>query len=150
VICVLQVLGNGPGRRDRPIRTGRRDKPIVQLPSIALRVAVIVGIAAVMFGIVLFRLWFLQILSGQDFVAQANDNRLRSVKLVAPRGTIVDRKGAVIVDNRPGRAVGIRLMDVPEGELDREILRLARVLKMSQQDPQGDHGPPRAQLAERR
>jgi len=155
VICVLQVLGNGPGRRDRPIRTGRRDKPIVQLPSIALRVAVIVGIAAVMFGIVLFRLWFLQILSGQDFVAQANDNRLRSVKLVAPRGTIVDRKGAVIVDNRPGRAVGIRLMDVPEGELDREILRLARVLKMRPNKirreimdhlgpswPSGDDAPP--------
>jgi penicillin-binding protein 2 len=130
VICVLQVFGNEPGRRDRPIRTGRRDKPIIQLPSIALRVAVIVGIAAVMFGIVFFRLWFLQILSGQEFVAQANDNRLRSVKIVAPRGSIVDRHGKAIVENRPGSAVGIRLMDVPEGELDAEVLRLARVLRM--------------------
>jgi penicillin-binding protein 2 len=130
VISVLRVPGNGSGRRDRPIRTGRRDRPIIQLPSIALRVAVIVGIAAVMFGIVLFRLWFLQILSGQEFVAQANDNRLRSVKVVAPRGPIVDRKGEVIVENRPGLAVGIRLMDVPDGELDAEVVRLAKVLKM--------------------
>jgi len=130
VICVLQLLGNDPGRRDRPIRTGRRDKPIIQLPSIALRVAVIVGIAAVMFGVVFFRLWFLQILSGQEFVAQANDNRLKSVKLVAPRGPIVDRNGEVIVENRPGLAVGIRLMDVPDGELDPLVLRLARVLKL--------------------
>ena len=76
MICV-PLLGRDPARRDRPIRTGRRDKPIIQLPSIALRVAVIVGIAAVMFGIVFFRLWFLQILSGQEFVAQANDNRLQ-------------------------------------------------------------------------
>ncbi len=130
MICVLQLLGSDPGRRDRPIRTGRRDKPIIQLPSIALRVAVIVGIAAVMFGIVFFRLWFLQILSGQEFVAQANDNRLKSVKVVAPRGPIVDRNGEVIVENRPGLAVGIRLMDVPDGELDPLVLRLARVLKM--------------------
>ena len=127
MICV-PLLGRDPARRDRPIRTGRRDKPIIQLPSIALRVAVIVGIAAVMFGIVFFRLWFLQILSGQEFVAQANDNRLSSVKVVAPRGYIVDRKGEVIVGNRPGEAAGIRLMDVPEGTLDAELERLAVVL----------------------
>jgi penicillin-binding protein 2 len=129
VICV-PLLGRDPARRDRPIRTGRRDRPIIQLPSIALRVAVIVGIAAVMFGIVFFRLWFLQILSGQEFVAQANDNRLSSVKVVAQRGYIVDRKGEVIVGNRPGEAAGIRLMDVPEGMLDDELERLARVLRM--------------------
>ena len=60
------------------------------------------GLAVVMFGIVFFRLWFLQILSGQEFVAQANDNRLKSVKIAAPRGNIVDRRGEVIVENRGG------------------------------------------------
>ena len=88
----------------------------------ALRVAIMVGIAVVLFGIILFRLWFLQILSGQQFVAQANDNRLRSVKIVAPRGTITDRNGEVIVENRPGLAVGFRLMDVPAGQLDAEVV----------------------------
>ena len=129
MICV-PLLGHDPARRDRPIRTGRRDKPIIQLPSIALRVAVIVGIAAVMFGIVFFRLWFLQILSGQEFVAQANDNRLSSVKVVAPRGYIVDRKGETIVGNRAGEAVGIRLMDVPKGTLDQELATLVPILNM--------------------
>jgi len=128
VICVLLGPASDSGRRDRPIRTGRRDKPIIQLPSVALRVAIMVGIAVVLFAIILFRLWFLQILSGQQFVAQANDNRLRSVKLLAPRGTITDRNGEVIVENRPGLAVGFRLMDVPDGQLDTEVERLARVL----------------------
>ena len=152
--CV-PLLGRDPARRDRPIRTGRRDKPIIQLPSVALRVAVILGIAAVMFGVVFFRLWFLQILSGQEFVAQANDNRLTTVKVVAPRGTIVDRHGETIVDNRPGRAVGIRLMDVPEGQLDTLVRRLSHVVKMRPKDmrdeimdhlkpswPSGDGAPP--------
>ena len=43
------------------------------------------------------------------------------MKIVAPRGTIVDRHGEVIVENRAGVAVGIRPMDVPEGELDQEL-----------------------------
>jgi penicillin-binding protein 2 len=129
VTCV-PLLGRDPARRDRPIRTGRRDKPIIQLPSIALRVAVIVGIAAVMFGIVFFRLWFLQILSGEEFVAKANDNRLKPVKIVAQRGNIVDRHGEVIVENRGGQLVGIRLMDVPVGTLDQELAQLAPYLKM--------------------
>ena len=129
MICV-PLPGRDPARRDRPIRTGRRDKPIIQMPSIALRVAVIVGIAVVMFGIVFFRLWFLQILSGQEFVAQANNNRLSSVKVVASRGYIVDRKGQTIVGNRPGEAVGIRLMDVPKETLDQELATLAPILHM--------------------
>ena len=128
MICVLLGPVSDSGRRDRPIRTGRRDKPIIQLPSVALRVAIMVGIAVVLFAIILFRLWFLQILSGQQFAEQANDNRLRSVKLVAPRGAITDRNGVVIVENRPGLAVGFRLMDVPDGQLDAEIERLAHVL----------------------
>ena len=83
-----------------------------------------------MFGIVFFRLWFLQILSGQEFVAQANDNRLKSVTVAAPRGNIVDRHGEVIVTNRGGTYVGIRLMDVPEGQLQQELERLAPHLKV--------------------
>jgi penicillin-binding protein 2 len=126
-------LGDGNGRRDRPIRTGRRDRPIIQLPSVALRAALVFGLVLALFAIILFRLWFLQILSGQQFVAQANDNRLRSVKIVAPRGTITDRNGEVIVANRPGLAVGIRLMDVPAGQLDAEVIELSRVLG---RDPQ--------------
>jgi penicillin-binding protein 2 len=126
----VPLLGSDPGRRDRPIRTGRRDKPIIQLPSVALRVAVVMGVAVVMFGIVFFRLWFLQILSGQEFVAQANDNRLKAVKIAAPRGNIVDRNGEIIVRNRGGTFVGIRLMDVPEGTLDAELAKLAPYLKV--------------------
>jgi len=119
-----------PVRRERPIRTGRPDRPLLLTPSIALRVAVLVGFAVVLVAVILFRLWFLQVLSAQRYVDEANDNRLRSVKVVAPRGAIVDRDGEVIVENRPGLAVGIRPMDVPEGELEAVTDRLAKVLKM--------------------
>ena len=117
-----------PVRRERPIRTTRGDRPIIQLPSVALRVAMLVGLAILLVGVILFRLWFLQILSGKQYVAEANDNRLRSVKIVALRGPITDRDGAVIVENRPSVAIGIRPMDVPVGQLDDVVSRLAKAL----------------------
>jgi len=121
---------NRAGDRNRPIRTGRRDRPVVQLPSVAVRVLLLGALMVGLIGIIIFRLWFLQILSGQQYVAQANDNRLRTITVLAPRGTIVDRSGAVMVDNRPGLAVGVRPMDVPRGTLDHLVKRLAMVLRM--------------------
>ena len=73
---------------------------MVVTPQLALRVAILGGIALVLFAIVFFRLWYLQVLSGDKYLAEANDNRVREVKVEAPRGQIVDRNGTVLVDNR--------------------------------------------------
>jgi penicillin-binding protein 2 len=116
------------GERGRPIRTGRPDRPVIHPPSVALRVLMIGTVAAGLIAVILFRLWFLQILSGQQYVAQANDNRLRSITVVAPRGDIVDRRGRVLVDNRPGLAIGIRPMDVPVGHLGELCQKVGDVL----------------------
>lgn len=119
-----------PVRRGRPVRAGRANRLFLPPPSIALRVAILVGFAVVLVAVILFRLWFLQVLSAERYIDQANDNRLRSIKVPAPRGAIVDRSGKVIVENRPGLAVGIRPMDVPEGEFEAVTGRLAKVLGM--------------------
>ncbi len=125
----------GYQRRSRPgadrhwIRTVRGDR-VVQPPSVALRVLLLATLAVCLIGIIVFRLWFLQILSAQQYVAQANDNRLRTVTVLAPRGTILDDTGKVLVDNRPGLAVGIRPMDVPAGQLSHLVVRLAKLLNM--------------------
>ena len=64
--------------------------------------AVIGGLALIMFAIIFFRLWYLQILSGDKYLADANNNRVREIKVEAPRGEILDRDGRVLVDNRVG------------------------------------------------
>ena len=73
---------------------------LVITPQLALRVAILGGVALALFAIVFFRLWYLQILSGDRYLAEANNNRVREVKVEAPRGQIVDRNGTVLVDNR--------------------------------------------------
>ena len=76
-------------------------------PKLALRVAIIGGLALAMFAIVFFRLWYLQVLSGDRYLAEARNNQVREIKVQAPRGEILDRDGRVLVDNRVGFAVKI-------------------------------------------
>ena len=65
-------------------------------PPLAVRVALLGGLAFVLFAIVFFRLWFLQVLSGDQYLAAANDNRVRELKIEAPRGEIVDPPSKLI------------------------------------------------------
>lgn len=65
----------------------------------SLRIAMLGVVALCLFAIVFFRLWFLQVLSGDQYLAQANQNRVRDVRVEAPRGDILDRNGKTLVDN---------------------------------------------------
>jgi penicillin-binding protein 2 len=109
------------------------DRRLVITPQLALRVAIMGGIALLLFAIVFFRLWYLQILSGDRYLAQANDNRVREIKVEAPRGKIVDRNGTVLVDNRTALSVQISPERLPAdtSKRRREIRRLAFALDMS-------------------
>ncbi|MGE4403203.1 MAG: penicillin-binding protein 2 [Desulfobulbus sp.] len=53
------------------------------------------------FAIIITRLWFLQIQQGSAFGDLADNNRVRSIEIAAPRGNIYDRKGRELVTNRP-------------------------------------------------
>ena len=105
-------------------------------PQLALRVAILGGIALVMFGIIFFRLWYLQVLSGDKYLAQARDNQIRDVLIQAPRGKIVDRNGNVLVKNRIAYAVSISPDKLPKVQTVKTALyvRLARVLNMSRRE----------------
>jgi len=47
------------------------------------------------------RLWQLQIIQGAEYTFKAERNRVRQIPIVAPRGAILDRNGAPLVENRP-------------------------------------------------
>jgi penicillin-binding protein 2 len=73
--------------------------------SLKGRFAALGLIIVLVLGALLVRLWSLQILSGETFAAQSEDNRVREVTLMAPRGRIFDRNGKPLVANRPTLAV---------------------------------------------
>lgn len=85
-------------------------------PQLALRVAVFGGIALVLFAVIFFRLWYLQVLSGDQYLAEANNNRVRELRIQAPRGEVVDRNGRVLVTNRRAIVVELDPAELPESE----------------------------------
>jgi len=85
-------------------------------PQLALRVAVFGAVAFGLFAVIFFRLWYLQVLSGDKYVAEANSNRVRELRIQAPRGKIVDRDGKVIVRNRLGVVVQLDPTKLPDAE----------------------------------
>jgi penicillin-binding protein 2 len=85
-------------------------------PQLALRVAILGGVALVAFSIIFFRLWFLQVLTGEEYVSQAADNRVRKITIEAPRGDIVDRNDQPLVRTREAPVVQIRPSALPESE----------------------------------
>ncbi len=93
---------------------GDRRPPIS--PQLAWRVALLGGIALALFAIVFFRLWYLQVLSGDQYLAEANDNQVRQERIQAPRGDVVDRNGETIVTNRRAIVVEISPAGLPDAE----------------------------------
>jgi penicillin-binding protein 2 len=108
-----------------------RERPV--LPAqFAMRVAILSGIALVMFSIIFFRLWYLQVLSSDHYLKLAQNNQVRDVTVQAPRGEILDRNGKVLVDNRTALALQILPTELPQKRQKQreEFARLSHVINM--------------------
>ncbi len=77
--------------------TDERTPPMT--PQLALRVAVVGSLALLVFSIIFFRLWYVQVLSGEKYVAQAQSNVVAYLPVAAPRGEIVDVNGSPLVQS---------------------------------------------------
>ena len=91
-----------------------------------MRVGVLGVVALAVFAILFFRLWSLQVLSGAEYLDAAQNNQLRTIRVEAPRGPILDRKGRVIVGNVPGTAVKLWVGDMPKKEGRYRMIKRAR------------------------
>jgi penicillin-binding protein 2 len=114
-------------RRTPESEPERRTSPL------ALRISILSGLAIAIFSVLFLRLWYVQILSGDKYRNEANDNRIREIRVQAPRGDILDRNGTVLVANRTELAVQVSPEDLPPPgpERSRELHRLADVTGMT-------------------
>jgi len=108
----------------------------------ALRIAVIGVFAVTIFCVLFFRLWALQVISGQRYLEDARNNQVRTFRAPAQRGSIIDRNGEILVSNVPSTAAQLwpaalddltpdvredtlrrvgRLLDVPYRRMAREL-----------------------------
>ena len=82
--------------------------------------------------ILLSRLWYLQILNGDDYRQKSENNRVRIRPILAARGMILDRFGKVMVDNRP--AFDVFLLREDAGNLKEAIKNVSGVIKTRPED----------------
>src|SRR6201987_689145 len=66
-----------------------------------MRLTAVQYIILVIFLILAYGLWRLQVMQSDFYASLAEKNRIRNVPILAPRGKILDREGRMIVDNYP-------------------------------------------------
>lgn len=64
--------------------------------------------------LLVLRLWYLQIIKGEDLLKRSENNRIRIREVKAMRGIVLDSRGVVLVENRPSYDVVIFPEDVKD------------------------------------
>lgn len=92
-----------------------------------IRILSFAGVIGLVFLIFIFRLFSIQIINGDTWVAQALENRLREISLAPTRGVIFDRNGIVLARNVASYNVVVTAANLPDdkGSIQNIIRSLA-------------------------
>ena len=93
------------------------------------RLAVVSYFIVGMIALLLFGFWKLQIIDSDRYAQMAERNRVRSIPIIAPRGSMLDREGRVLVDNYPSFSV-LLLRDDP-AQVEKLLPQIADGLGMT-------------------
>ena len=98
------------------------------IPGIRRRFIVISLVTAGVFIVLALRLWYLQVLGVEHYRELSERNRTRYIAIEPPRGAMFDRRGTLLVDNRPAFTVSALHQEID----DRQALfaRLASLLEI--------------------
>ncbi len=93
-------------------------------PQLTRRVGVLGVIALALFGIIAFRLWYLQVLTGTQNAAKATANVVQAIPIPPARGNILDASGNLLATYRNATQVAIVKDELPpSGPARRELYR---------------------------
>jgi penicillin-binding protein 2 len=109
-------------------RDPRVEGPYRMTPQIALRLGILGAVVLFAFAVLFFRLWALQVLSGERYLVAAQNNQLRTIRIEAPRGPIFDYRGRKIVGNKLAMVVRVWPASLPRHRRPRVFRRLSTVL----------------------
>lgn len=98
------------------MRSSDLDPGSLEIFNVQLKRTVLVILVA--FSVLILKLWFLQVVQGSYYRTKSETNRIRLRDLAPFRGTIVDRHGEMLVDNRPSYSLCV----IPEEIQNRDVL----------------------------
>ncbi|HZR25714.1 MAG TPA: penicillin-binding protein 2 [Vicinamibacterales bacterium] len=97
-----------------------------------IRLSVLQVSIGVLFGVLVFGFWMLQVVQHAKFDELAENNHQRTLPLRAPRGVVFDRESRVLVENR--QSYSISIVREHTKDLARTIRLLAKVVGMKESE----------------
>lgn len=93
--------------------------------------------ASILIGILLVRLFYLQVFHHSTYLTLARNNQVRMISISPTRGLIYDRNGVLLADNIPDFSLEISPSMVKD--IDGLIEKLSKIIKISEQDIKNFH-----------
>ncbi len=111
---------------------------------LVLRTRLLMGGALLLLGIVASAFWVVQIVGGEEYLAMAENNRLRKRSVEAVRGLIYDRNNKLLVANIPSYELQLNRVRVRDPQLSLEYAAdiLGRSTEELQRSLQRHQGSP--------
>ena len=100
--------------------------------NIKIRFRIVLYLLVIVSIVLMLRLYFLQVMSGELYAELASENISREKTIAAPRGNIYDRNGKLLVKGIPVKAVAVEPLIVSKNE---DLMKtLSECLDMSYED----------------
>jgi penicillin-binding protein 2 len=97
------------------------------------KLAAVQYVILVIIAILVVRLWNLQVRGGEYYQSRAEQNRVRKIPILAPRGKIYDREGRILVDNYPSVSALLIREQMPKDNAP-DIAKIASGLHMTEDE----------------
>ncbi len=100
-----------------------------EIPEFRQRYRYLVGVVLISFTIIIGRLWQLQVMSGEQYQEQSEDNFVQELRISSVRGLVMDRKRRPMAENRPTYNVYV----TPRFATDQSLEQLIQELSLAPQ-----------------
>lgn len=96
----------------------------------------------VLVALLLLQFWLLQGVNSRKYRELAENNRIRTLSIAAPRGTLTDRNGHILAENKPAFKIVVTMG--PAGSVENLSRSLASLLKIDEAEIRQKLSKPRA------
>ena len=99
------------------------------------------GLIVVVAGL-LMQFWILQGVQSRKYKELAENNRIRTLSIAAPRGLLTDRTGHILAENKPAFRIIVTMG--PSGSIEAIATQLSRLIRVDEAEIRLKLGKPRA------
>ncbi|MFH1097187.1 MAG: penicillin-binding protein 2 [Candidatus Desantisbacteria bacterium] len=103
----------------------------VEIGFLKQRLMAITVMVLILFGILMLRLTYLQIIKGGYFRNISENNRIRLIPIAASRGMIFDRNGEILAIDEPSFDISIIQLGLSKNNIEKSLSNLSKLLDIN-------------------